>query len=90
MTAHSPQFVSESAYLELCELLFSTWAHTVRRAPSYARLARSLLSNTHALYASQQACPQDYADSVRATLARLTRHAPRGTACKPLACTAIL
>ena len=90
MTAHNPQFTSEQAYLDLCNLLFSTWAQTVRRAPAYARKTRSLLSNVHALYASQQACPVDYADSVRSTLARLTRHAPRGTPCKPLACTATL
>lgn len=87
MTAHNPQFTSESAYFDLCNLLFSVWAQTVRRAPSYARMARSLLSNTHALYASQQACPVAYADSVRATLARLTRHAPRAPIA-PVACTA--
>jgi hypothetical protein len=90
MTAHNPQFTSETAYLDLCDLLFSTWAQTVRRAPNYARVARSLLSNVHALYANQQACPVDYADIVRSTLARAARHAPRSTPCKPLAYTANL
>lgn len=72
---------SQAAYLELCDLLFSTWARTVRNRPNYARQARSLLSNTHALYASQQACPTDYADSVRAVIARLQpsrNRAPQG------------
>ena len=72
---------SEAAYRELCSLLFSTWARTVRNRPNYARTARGLLSNTHALYASQQACPTEYADSVRSVLVRLqpTRNrAPQG------------
>ena len=62
---------SEAAYRELCDLLFSTWARTVKSRPNYARTARGLLSNTHQLYASQQACPTEYADSVRAVVARL-------------------
>ena len=72
---------SQAAYLELCDLLFSIWARTVRNRPNYARTARGLLSNTHALYASQQACPTEYADSVRSVLVRLqpTRNrAPQG------------
>lgn len=72
---------SEAAYRELCNLLFSTWARTVRNRPNYARTARGLLSNTHALYAAQQACPTEYADSVRSVLVRLqpTRtRAPQG------------
>ena len=75
---------SAQAYLELCDLLFSTWARTVRNRPNYARTARGLLSNTHALYASQQACPTEYADSVRAVIARLqpsrNRHPQGATA----------
>ena len=62
---------SQAAYLELCDLLFSIWARTVRNRPNYARTARGLLSNTHALYAAQQACPTEYADSVRSVLVRL-------------------
>lgn len=62
---------SAQAYADLCDLLFSTWARTVRNRPNYARMARGLLSNTHALYASQQACPTEYADSVRAVIVRL-------------------
>ena len=62
---------SAQAYSELCNLLFSTWARTVKSRPNYARTARGLLSNTHQLYASQQACPVEYADSVRSVLARL-------------------
>ena len=62
---------SQAAYLELCSILFSTWARTVRNRPNYARTARGLLSNTHALYAAQQACPTEYADSVLAVIARL-------------------
>lgn len=72
--APNPQYtgaVSAQAYSELCSELFSIWARTVRNRPNYARTARGLLSNTHALYASQQACPTEYADSVRAVLARL-------------------
>ena len=72
---------SEAAYRELCNLLFSTWARTVRNRPNYARTARGLLSNTHALYASQQACPTEYADSVRSVLVRLQpsrNRAPQG------------
>lgn len=72
---------SEAAYRELCNLLFSTWARTVRNRPNYARTARGLLANTHALYASQQACPTEYADSVRAVIARLQpsrNRAPQG------------
>lgn len=69
------------AYSELCSLLFSIWARTVKSRPNYARTARGLLSNTHALYASQQACPTEYADSVRAVIARLQpsrNRAPQG------------
>lgn len=62
---------SAQAYSDLCNLLFSAWARTVKSRPNYARMARGLLSNTHALYASQQACPTEYADSVRAVLVRL-------------------
>jgi len=72
---------SAQAYSELCDLLFSTWARTVKSRPNYARTARGLLSNTHALYAAQQACPTEYADSVRAVIARLqhSKHrAPQG------------
>lgn len=72
---------SQAAYLELCSLLFSTWARTVKSRPNYARTARGLLANTHALYAAQQACPTEYADSVRAVIARLQpsrRRAPQG------------
>lgn len=72
---------SQAAYFELCELLFSIWARTVRNRPQYARQARGLLSNTHALYASQQACPTEYADSVRGVLVRLQpsrNRAPQG------------
>lgn len=76
--------VSAQAYSDLCDLLFSTWARTVRNRPNYARAARGLLSNTHALYASQQACPTEYADSVRAVIARLQpskhRHPQAATA----------
>ena len=75
---------SAQAYSELCSELFSTWARTVRNRPNYARTARGLLSNTHALYASQQACPTEYADSVRAVIARLqpsrNRHQQGATA----------
>lgn len=75
---------SEAAYLDLCSLLFSTWARTVKSRPNYARTARGLLSNTHALYASQQACPTDYADAVRSCLVRLqpsrNRHLQGATA----------
>lgn len=75
---------SAQAYSELCDLLFSTWARTVKSRPNYARAARGLLSNTHALYASQQACPTEYADSVRAVIARLqpsrNRHPQGATA----------
>jgi len=75
---------SAQAYRELCSELFSIWARTVRNRPNYARTARGLLSNTHALYAAQQACPTEYADSVRAVLARLqpsrNRHPQRATA----------
>lgn len=72
---------SAQAYSELCSLLFTTWARTVRNRPNYARTARGLLSNTHALYAGQQACPTEYADSVRAVLGRLQpsrNRAPQG------------
>lgn len=69
--------VSETAYLDLCNTLYSTWAQTVRRNPSYARIARGLLSNLHSLYASQQACPVDYADTVRACLVRASRNQQR-------------
>ena len=72
---------SAQAYSELCSELFSIWARTVKSRPNYARMARGLLSNTHALYAAQQACPTEYADSVRAVVARLqpTRNrAPQG------------
>ena len=62
---------SAQAYSELCDLLFSVWARTVKSRPNYARTARGLLANTHALYASQQACPAEYADSVRSVIARL-------------------
>lgn len=75
---------SAQAYLDLCDLLFSTWARTVRNRPNYARMARGLLANTHALYAAQQACPTDYADSVRSVMARLqpsrNRHQQGATA----------
>lgn len=75
---------SAQAYSDLCNLLFSTWARTVKSRPNYARTARGLLSNTHALYAAQQACPQEYADSVRAILVRLqpsrNRHPQAATA----------
>ena len=72
--APSPQYTgthSAQAYSDLCDLLFSAWARTIRNRPNYARTARGLLSNTHALYAAQQACPTEYADSVRAVIARL-------------------
>lgn len=69
--------VSEVIYLDLCDTLFSTWAQCVRRDPSYARTARGLLSNLHSLYASQQACPQDYADTARACLVRASRNQRR-------------
>lgn len=69
--------VSETAYLDLCNTLFSTWAQCVRRDPSYARIARGLLANLHALYASQQACPVAYADIVRACLVRASRNQHR-------------
>ena len=62
---------SAQAYSELCSELFSTWARSVKSRPNYARTARGLLSNTHALYAAQQACPTEYADSVRSILVRL-------------------
>jgi hypothetical protein len=73
--------VSSQAYSELCDLLFSIWARTVRNRPNYARMARGLLANTHALYAAQQACPTEYADSVRAVVGRLQpsrNRAPQG------------
>lgn len=72
---------SAQEYIDLCDLLFSIWARTVRNRPNYARTARGLLSNTHALYASQQACPTEYADSVRSILVRLQpsrNRAPQG------------
>ena len=69
--------VSEVAYLDLCDTLYSTWAQCVRREPAYARIARGLLSNLHGLYACQQACPQDYADTVRACLVRASRNQRR-------------
>lgn len=69
--------VSEVVYLDLCDTLFSTWAQCVRREPAYARIARGLLSNLHGLYARQQACPVDYADSVRACLVRASRNHQR-------------
>lgn len=72
---------SAQAYSELCSDLFSAWARTVKSRPHYARQARGLLSNTHQLYASQQACPTEYADSVRSVLVRLqpSKHrAPQG------------
>ena len=62
---------SAQAYSELCSELFSIWTRTVKSRPNYARTARGLLSNTHALYAAQQACPTEYADSVRSVLVRL-------------------
>lgn len=70
------QSTSAAAYADLCSLLFSAWAQTVRTRPAYARCARSLLSNTHQLWADQQACPTEYADSVRSVLVRLqgTKH----------------
>ena len=75
---------SAQAYSELCSELFSTWARTVKSRPNYARMARGLLSNTHQLYASQQACPTEYADSIRAVLVRLqptrNRHQQGATA----------
>ncbi len=75
---------SQAAYLDLCSLLFSTWARTVKSRPNYARMARGLLSNTHQLYAAQQACPTEYADSVRSVLVRLqptrNRHQQGATA----------
>ena len=69
--------VSETAYLDLCDTLYSTWAKCVRREPSYARIARGLLANLHSLYAAQQACPVDYADTVRACLVRASRNQQR-------------
>lgn len=69
--------VSEVVYLDLCDTLFGTWTQCVRRDPSYARVARGLLANLHSLYAAQQACPQDYADSVRACLVRASRNQQR-------------
>lgn len=72
---------SQAAYLDLCSELFSIWARTVKSRPNYARTARGLLSNTHALYAAQQACPTEYADSVRSVIARLQpsrNRAPQG------------
>mgnify|MGYP000402625946 CR=1 FL=1 len=72
---------SAQAYADLCDTLFSIWARTIRNRPNYARTARGLLSNTHQLYAAQQACPAEYADSVRAVIARLqpSKHrAPQG------------
>jgi len=75
---------SQAAYLDLCDLLFSIWARTVKSRPQYARQARGLLSNTHQLYAAQQACPTEYADSVRSVIARLQpskhRHTQGATA----------
>ena len=77
---------SAQAYSDLCDLLFSAWARTVKSRPNYARTARGLLANLHALYASQQACPVEYADSVRAVLVRLQpskhRHPQAATALK--------
>jgi len=73
--------VNSQAYSELCDHLFRIWARTVKSRPNYARTARGLLANTHALYASQQACPTEYADSVRAVVARLQpsrNRAPQG------------
>lgn len=75
---------SAQAYIDLCNDLFSIWARTVRNRPNYARMARGLLSNTHQLYAAQQAAPLDYCDSVRATLARLQPTRNR----HPVSCTA--
>ena len=69
--------VSEQVYLDLCDTLFSTWAQSVRSKPAYARVARGLLSNLHGLYASQQACPVVYADTVRACLVRASRNQHR-------------
>lgn len=69
--------VSEIVYLDLCDTLFGTWAQCVRSNPSYARIARGLLSNLHRLYASQQACPVDYADTVRACLVRASANQQR-------------
>lgn len=69
--------VSEVVYLDLCDTLFSTWAQCVRSNPSYARIARGLLSNLHGLYASQQACPVSYADTARACLVRASRNQHR-------------
>lgn len=66
--------VSEVVYLDLCDTLFGTWAQSVRRNPAYARVARGLLANLHGLYANQQACPVDYADTVRACLVRASRN----------------
>ena len=77
---------SAQAYSELCSELFSTWARTVKSRPNYARTARGLLSNTHALYASQQACPTEYADSVRSVLVRLQPSSNRA----PVSSTATL
>lgn len=74
---HSLESVSEVVYLDLCDTLFSTWAQCVRREPSYARVARGLLANLHSLYASQQACPVSYADTVRACLVRASRNHQR-------------
>lgn len=75
--SQSLEAVSETAYLDLCDTLFSTWAQCVRREPSYARIARGLLANLHSLYAKQQACPVDYADTVRACLVRASRNQHR-------------
>lgn len=60
--------LSQEAYLELCNKLFSEWArHSKSKAvqwKNFARKCRGLLSVVHRLYRDDQACPAYYAKEV--------------------------
>ena len=60
--------LSQDAYLELCNKLFSEWAKNSKsKAVQWkllARKCRGLLSVVHRLYRDDQACPKYYAQEI--------------------------
>ena len=60
--------LSQDAYLEVCDKLFSAWARHAKSKDvqwkNLARKCRGLLSVLHRLYRNDQACPTYYAQEI--------------------------
>lgn len=73
--------LSEQAYAFLCDVLFRLWAGEARRNRDAARKLRALLACAHAVWSTDQACPETYAEGMLERAQRILENAYRyGTA----------